>query len=245
MRVGIFSDIHGNDHALRAVIDRLQGEQCDQLVCLGDICATGPQPGQALQLIRDIGCPVVQGNTDAWLADPQPVPNDSMEWQRWEAIDRWCATQLSTDDLRFLSSLPSSHLVRLDEQQSLLCFHGSPGSFDDIITATTPGEALDELFGSNGEAIMAGGHTHMQLIRRHRSSILLNPGSVGLAIDAVPPADSIRNAPWAEYAIIYVTDDELRVELRRIAFDVEALIFDALRSGMPYADWWAAAWRRD
>ncbi len=45
----------------------------------------------------------------------------------------------------------------------------------------------------------AGGHTHIQMLRRYQDVFVLNPGSVGLAYEHVPwPSATVRNPPWGE-----------------------------------------------
>ena len=43
MRVALLADIHGNLLGLDAVLEELEREQVDRIVCLGDV-AVGPQP---------------------------------------------------------------------------------------------------------------------------------------------------------------------------------------------------------
>ena len=74
MRIGLIADIHGNLIALETVLAELAREPLDQMVCLGDVAALGPQPGEALARLRALGCPVVMGNTDAWLLAPSSAP---------------------------------------------------------------------------------------------------------------------------------------------------------------------------
>jgi predicted phosphodiesterase len=69
MRIALLADIHGNLSALEAVLAALQAEAVDQLICLGDVAAVGPQPHEVIGRLRDVGCPAVKGNTDAWLSD--------------------------------------------------------------------------------------------------------------------------------------------------------------------------------
>jgi predicted phosphodiesterase len=96
---------------------------------------------------------------------------------------------------------------------------------------------LDEALAGHTETILAGGHTHVQLIRRHRASFLLNPGSVGLPHEIT---DSARNPGWAEYALVTTGDGGLAIELRRVPYDIGLLAQIAFDSGMPHAAWWAA-----
>jgi len=69
MTIALIADIHGNLAALDAVLDALQAETPDQIVCLGDVSATGPQPREVLGRLRNLGCPLVMGNADAELLD--------------------------------------------------------------------------------------------------------------------------------------------------------------------------------
>jgi hypothetical protein len=69
------------------------------------------------------------------------------------------------------------------------------------------------------------------------------PGSVGLAFDHAWPFDnSVRNAPWAEYAILDTLNGAITVELHHVPFDVQTFIQVTLASGMPHAKWSAGEW---
>ena len=245
MRVALIADIHGNLVALDAVLAALATEAIDRIVCLGDVAALGPQPRDVLARLREVGCPVVMGNADAWLLDPtastRPLDNDA---RRIEAIELWCARQLSETDHAFLRSFHPTVELDLGDDRTLLCCHGSPRSCDEVIAATTPEADLDRMLEGTGAAIVAGGHTHAQLLRRHRDLLIVNPGSVGLPVDRLPPASPIRNPPWAEYAVVDAAGNRLSIDLRREPFDVERLVTIALASAMPHAEWWAVDWRR-
>ena len=244
MRIALIADIHGNLVALEAVLADLAGEAIDRLVCLGDVAATGPQPHEVVERLRGLGCPVVMGNADAELLDPPPPAADTEDDAgRFAAISRWCAGQLSADDLAFLRSFQPTVAVELGAGAVLLCCHGSPRSFDEAITATTPDADLDDMLSGVTATIVAAGHTHIQLVRRYRESILLNPGSVGLPIDRLPPAAPVRNPAWAEYAIVTAADGRLAIDLRRIPYDLAPLVAAARASAMPHAAWWIADWQ--
>ena len=55
----------------------------------------------------------------------------------------------------------------------------------------------------------------------------------------------IRVAHWAEYGIVEVDGDRTRVDLRRLPFDVDALLAIFASSGMPHAQWWIDSWNAD
>jgi putative phosphoesterase len=242
MRIALISDIHGNAVALDVVLDALEKQQIDSIICLGDVAASGPQPCQAIERLRAIGCPVVMGNTDDWLLQPELKDKTDDFSRRLQDIELWGSQQLSLADREYLSTFQLTIEFPLANSKMLLCYHGSPRSYREGIVATTPEEELDQIFASHQAAILAGGHTHMQMFRRYKDVLLLNPGSVGLAIDRVSPFEEIRNAAWAEYAILSTEDGSLSVEMYRVPFDLQAVIQAVLSSGMPHAEWWISEW---
>src|SRR5215208_3803406 len=103
--IALIADIHGNLAALDAVLDALQAEPPDQIVCLGDVAATGPQPHEVLRRLRELGCPMVMGNADAELLDASPpAPEIDEDAHRIADISRWCEAQLDDADRAFLVS---------------------------------------------------------------------------------------------------------------------------------------------
>jgi len=238
MRIGLISDIHGNLFALEAVLTELAGERLDDLVCLGDVAALGPEPGGVLARLRALQCPVVMGNTDAWLLGSPPMVANEID----QVLTPWCVAQLSEADLAYIHAFPSTIARPLDAGRTLLCFHGSPRSYDDVIVATTPDDALDAMLAETHAAILAGGHTHLQMVRRHGDAHLINVGSVGLP--GVGPAAAQRNrrVHWAEYAIVEVEGDCLDISLRRTPLDIDQMVARARSSGMPEVDWWVTLW---
>lgn len=241
MRVAVIADIHGNLTALEAVLADLAATQVDEIVCLGDVAATGPQPHETVAQLRALACPVVMGNTDAAAFRPMQLWPTDEEARRFMEIDYWCSTQLSPDDLAYLRTFQPTIGVSMGPGATLLCFHGSPRDNTEGIVATTPDSALARVLAGCDATALAGGHTHAQFTRPYKQAVLLNPGSVGLPY--IETEEGARNPPWAEYGIVGWHAGSLRVELRRVAIDAGEVVRAALESGMPHADWWAGSWR--
>jgi putative phosphoesterase len=243
-RVVLLADVHGNAVALEAVLADI-GHGVDDVVCLGDVAGGGPQPREALERLRTLGCAAVRGNADEWLLGALPTEDDE-EGRRLRAIAEWARRQLSDADLAYLASFAPTVELDLGQSRSLLCFHGSPRANSDRMLATTPEEELAGLLAGAAAEILAGGHTHLQLARPLGAGLLVNPGSVGLplctgaAALATPPP---RLPRFAEYALIEA-GAALSVELRRVPVDVAALERAGDISGMPHRDLWAAELER-
>lgn len=82
------------------------------------------------------------------------------------------------------------------------------------------------------------------MFRRYKDMLVLNPGSVGLAMNRVFPSPSseARNPPWAEYAILTIEGNALNVELRRTPFGISAFLQTMSNSDIPHVELLANLW---
>lgn len=239
MRIGLISDIHGNLIALESVLSELRQEQIDRMICLGDVAALGPQPHEVIGRLRELSCPVVMGNTDDWYLQPLPQGDDELR-----EIVGWGLQQLTDSDVAYLRSFQPVIEMTLDTDKTLLCYHGSPRSYSDVISSTTPAAEVRSMFAGQQALIMVGGHTHVQMLRRYEQAFLINPGSIGLPGVGPESQDLPRNQKvhWAEYAIITLQNGQVRVDLRRTPLDIPALLQAGYASGMPTLDSWVRTW---
>lgn len=241
--LAVISDIHGNLGALEAVLADIGKIGADEFVCLGDVASFGPQPQETLRRVQALGCPVVMGNTDNGLLQPHTLEPKPTELQKIFAdVERWCAAQLTEEDRAFIRTFQPIVSLELNGL-SLLCFHGSPGSYNNVIVATTPDERLGELFAGRNATVMLGGHTHAQLLRRFQNVTFVNPGSVGSPYELSPSGEA-RSPAWAEYVLLEVIKEQPSITFRRVPYDVRPVLEVAEKNGMPHAAWWNRGWSR-
>ena len=237
MRIAVISDIHGNAVAFDAVKADFAQQGIDQVVCLGDAIQGGPQPAQVIVGLRELGCPVVLGNADDWLvlgdgSDAEEVPEPRRH--KLNLVRDWQLSQLSAADIAFIKTFQPTIELELDAGRTLLCFHGSPHSFNDTIFPLTPDDEVKGLLNPQENRVYTGGHTHVQFVRHFGRTFHFNPGSVGLAWRHDQPEQPILKVDhWAEYAILSVKGEQLGLEFRRVPFDVEALLAIYKNSGHP------------
>ncbi|HEX4323286.1 MAG TPA: metallophosphoesterase family protein [Gaiellaceae bacterium] len=237
MRLALVSDQHGNYVAFRAALDDVERLGVDEIVCLGDVVQGGTQPAETLDLLAALDCETVLGNADAFLLE---IPADSPEpvTERQLEVRDWTLAQLDSAQLEQIRSF--APVVRRElEDVSLLLFHGSPRSYDDVLLPERGGEALEPYLGRDA-ALLAGGHTHLQWTRRIDDGIYVNPGSVGISYDRHEDPPVLR--ALAEWALVTVAEGAAAVEFRQVPYAVEDVRAAARRSGRPYADEWAAQW---
>ena len=176
MRIGLFSDVHGNAVAFDAFLADLERFPVDRLVCLGDVAQGGPQPVECLARLRSLDCRVVMGNADWYVLSADPGVEPETDAQR--EVREWTFAQLSEVDREYVRSFTPTV-----EEPPVLAFHGSPTSFEDVILPSTPEADFRRLLGEPDALVLAGGHTHQQFLRRRGRSTFVNPGSVGLSYD--------------------------------------------------------------
>ena len=102
-RTAVFSDIHANLEAVQAVVADIAGLGIRKMICLGDIVGYAANPSKCVKLVREIGCPVVQGNHDAAAAG-----DDSLEEMR-DVAQRgieFSRAKLSVAERAYLAALP-------------------------------------------------------------------------------------------------------------------------------------------
>src|SRR6266702_1300643 len=222
MRVAIISDIHDNQLALEAVLADLQEQPAvDHLVIAGDLCLNGPCPREVVQTVQKLGCPVIQGNVDAEVVNGAPDKGPKKR-----TTVGWTREQIGQAGIHYLASLPFSHRISNPNGSDLLIVHANPLNLEDAIFPNAPASELERLLGGLEPAIgaLAFGHLHIAYTRRWRHLLLADVASCGL-----PRDEDLR----AAYGILSWQDTTWDAEIRRVAYDVKAVVKQIKTCGMP------------
>lgn len=185
MRVAVLSDIHGNLPALEAVLQQVTAEGFDLIVSGGDV-VSGPMPGDSLDRLAGCGIDVrwVMGNADrgainafdARAACTQPLDDV-------HPIDLFAAARLTQAQRNLLGMFTPT--VALGT--TLIC-HGSPHSYDDVVTLRTTAARLEPLIEGTEATLIIGGHVHHQFTTTVGETTWVNAGSVGMPYEGSPGA---------------------------------------------------------
>ena len=236
--------MHGNAVAFRAALEDVERVEPDLIVSLGDVAQGGPQPAECVELLRELGCRCVSGNSDEFLLtlDPGAEDLDEEGLARVIAVGRWSREQLGEDRLEFLHRFEPTVELDLDGL-TLVCCHGSPRSNEQVVLPQTPREEVRALIG-DADAV-AGGHVHRQWLDRFGQKVWIGVGSVGLAYDFKEPMDERPFLPFAEYALVEVSRGQIGVEFRRLPYDCDRVVAAIRASGMPESERFASQWRTE
>lgn len=237
MRLALISDIHGNAVALRAVLDDIERVGVDRVICLGDVATLGPEPAAAVELVAERCCTLIEGNHEQFLLEPGSVHDYTDVAPVVQAIE-WCADTLHDDHLAVLRRAADTAFVPLDDVV-LFAFHGTPRSNRENLLASSADVEVDAMLDGRRSTIMAGGHTHLPLLRRHRGDLVINPGSVGMPFAEFVGGGKPTLRPCAEYAVIEDRRDgggTVRVDLRQVCVDHAQLVRATRKVDYPFAE---------
>jgi len=218
--IALIADVHGNSEALRAVIEDLERKDPEEIYFLGDVCGFGPDPGECIDLLRDLGVKHLKGNHDIYvlLGERGPVKGDPY------GTDDIHREILGEPEREFLEK---GRLKILTEIYGIRCELVHANNFDYVKTYLFP-EGPDERIKKCAEkakeeeiSCLIFGHSHIPAYFKKYGISFLNPGSVG------QPRDGI---PRASYAMIY---EGFEVKFYRVKYDVEKVIKRMLELGYP------------
>jgi len=218
MRVALVSDLHGNAVAVKEVFARIAADGVDQVICLGDVATLGPEPERVLELVHESKAICILGNHDEFMLRPDLVAEYTKIPVLVDAID-WCRARLSAASLELIRSFRETCALPLGHGQQLFSFHGTPTSNTTDLLAVTDAALVEEWIGSASGTVLAGGHTHLQMLRQHRGRLLVNPGSVGMPFKEYVAGAAPEVLPFAEYAVVEAGTNGLDVSLKRVALD--------------------------
>jgi predicted phosphodiesterase len=219
MRIAVLSDIHGNLHALDAVLADVEREDVHEVWCLGDIVGYGADPNDCCARVRDQADVVLSGNHDMAVTGELSLE----EFSRGAAIAaRWTQEVLRPEHAAWLRARSPA-----GEARDVGVYHGSPR---DPVWEYVLSSLLAELcFDAMGPRLGLVGHSHVALSfvrpegeaatgepRRGGDAVdlstgewILNPGSVG------QPRDGDSRAAW-----LLLDLDLWRAQWRRTEYDV-------------------------
>ena len=229
MKYAIIADIHGNLEALQTVLEDCKAQKVTHYACLGDVVGYNANPKECLDIIRDMGMPIVKGNHDEYCSADQNL--DGFNAHAAEAVN-WTRKQLSDEDRKWLRDFKYLRLVA-----SFTIVHATLDGpqrwgyvFDKLAAAAS--------FTYQNTAVCFFGHTHVpvafirdSVVRGgtyskfkidHGRKYFINVGSVGQSRDGVAKATYV----------IYDMEEQ-SIELRRLDYDMATTQRKIIAAGLP------------
>lgn len=226
-RFALYSDIHANLSALKAVYADIESSGVDTRYCLGDLVGYGHAPREVILAVRESGDTVLRGNYDDGIGFKRGdcgcyYPTDADHERGVESYRRTDAS-LTDEDRAYLASLPE--MLSFDvEGLRVVIAHGSPRRINEYLLPDRTDEFLGKLADVAQADLLCVGHVHIPYHRvvttpSGRVAHWVSDGSVG------KPKDGDPRACWAEVLIDGEAEPEKRVRavFHRVEFEGESL----------------------
>ena len=189
MKVAVLSDIHGNFQALESVVDDLKLNNCEKVLCLGDLAMAGPQPRMVIDYIRSQNnWEVIQGNTDKLIADFSPKIFEDVK-NAFPVMANALADDvlfIEDDKKEYLRNLPSQKEIVIEGVKVLLV-HGSPRRNNEDILPNMPLKEIEDMLNGTDADVIFCGHTHVPAgYQTNKKQTVVNVGSVGRPMTTEP-----------------------------------------------------------
>ncbi len=212
MKLAVISDIHGNLFALEKVLEDIEHEKCDNIVCLGDLAMAGPEPDKTVELVKQMNWDVIQGNTDKMIVEYNEEMYNALKGQipiMANAL-RNDAEVISDKNKEYLKNLPENLEININNTPILLV-HGSPRRNNEDISPDLPLEKVEEMTDGTDARLILCGHTHLPCgYQTNSGKTVVNVGSVGRPF---------TEKPVSCYAIVTFDEFGFGVEHKFVEYD--------------------------
>ncbi len=221
-RYAILSDIHGNDHALKMIVEDMKRQEISAVILLGDLIDYGMRSNQVVYYIEHeipykIICSLWGNHENAIMTEDF----SRFSSQRGVESAKYTMKVLSVDTKKFIQDRCNSTGMEVFELDGKRCL-AVHGSLEDYFwKGILPNDVRGDY---SGYDIVFSGHTHYShffhkfydspdtSMRNQKAVYFLNPGSVG---------QPRNHNPLAQYAVL--DTETLCVDMRAVRYDIKAV----------------------
>ena len=233
MKRAVVSDIHANLAAFEAVLEDIEKQGVDDVICLGDVIGYGPDPRGCIQIARNFKTNLLGNHEEAVLFGAigfNPKAKTAIDWTR----DQLNLDNHSAEDNRELWNFIGG-LEKKYHDGDYLFVHGSPrdptreyifkGDFKDR-------KKMDAIFSAPPKVhwkVCFAGHTHHPgIFAQDKPYKFVDPKEIGgrysygdsngRVLVNVGSVGQPRDGDWRPS---YVIVDDEAITFRRLEYDVE------------------------
>jgi len=219
MKIGIVTDIHNNLIALNTVLEYFAQQNCDKVVCCGDIIGIGPYPEETVQRVMMVeNLIAVRGNHEGYLIDGMPTefPNEEHMDYRETLHHKWEHDRLSESSIAFLKALPKQTKISVGKYDLTVMHYcmNDEGHYVNFIPNPSEHDVVNMMADIHSDIIIVG-HDHGRSICNTDNKWYVNVGSLGC------PG---RDGNIARAGILTIENDNVDIEQVELTYDVNIVI---------------------
>lgn len=220
MRIGVFSDLHGNQYALRSFIETLPSLGLDLLIFCGDIFGYYYGQREVIETLRHLPKLIwILGNHDKNYLDMMKGKTNA-EF----LADKYGNSYLLAQNLNYISLFerlaPKQDLFM--EGSHIAIVHGTP---EDPLNGRLYPDSVGKITAVKSDIVIMG-HTHFRFAKHVDNTLFLNPGSLGQPRDTSPAGIAVLTLPEKSVHFVDIAYDRelLETEIHKYDTDNQKLI---------------------
>ena len=214
MRLAVLSDIHSNNVAFKACIEDINESFIDGICLIVDYISDCPDPQATISLIKELQRNyrvwIIKGNREEYFINHDDGKDDGWNYSSYEGSLLYTYEKLTDRDIDYLRGLPFKCTVDIKGTAPLLLVHGSQRNIKELLFEEE--ENTKECMDKMEETYLISGHTHHRTHYEYNGKILINPGSVGVAIG---------DKAMAHYCVLDWTEGKWEEEFKNIPYDID------------------------
>lgn len=246
-KYAVISDVHGNRDALEAVLHDIDSQHIRHIFCLGDVVGYGPEPLEAVDLIRRSVDFCLMGNHDDFVCGNQEMnygtlANISLEWTKEQFFpdynkynvfdffrDSKKKKELRESGLEYLNSLSYAETMN-----NMIFVHGAPVGFNKFkyIKDKDDVRSVMKYNTESKHKIAFVGHTHNPFFsyRKDEKRISFEPVTenkdftISNGYQHIINVGHVGISRSSDYRPCYAIYDNGLVSFRRVSYDPEITI---------------------
>ena len=215
MKIAFIADIHANIFALKKVLQDIEKQNVDKIICLGDLVGYAPYPNEVIDLIKEKNILTIQGNYDESTGEELMVCGCDYESQKeTENANKslfWTQEEVSEENKKWLAELPKEKKIEI-EGWNLYLVHGSPRKNNEYLYADS--KEVKEIAKNFEFDVLLSGHTHLPYFKVINEKYIVNAGSAG---------KPKHGNPRATYVILDIKKDSIDYTDREVKYNEEKI----------------------
>lgn len=230
MKIGIITDIHSNIQALNAILNELDKQNVERIICCGDIIGIGINPEETVQTLlkRKEVLIAVRGNHEQYLLNgfPKEVHDNKRKMSEIEIKNhKWNHSKLSEQSIDFLSQLQISQDIELAGKRFYIVHYPqqADGTYKKHIKNPSVMDNV-EMFKENDADIFLYGHTHTFSVNNINDKWYINTGALGC-----PMKSNIARA-----GILEINDEKIKFNSINVEYNVKEVIDEINKLKFPF-----------
>lgn len=216
MKIAIIADVHGNQHALDAILNDIVLEKPDKVIGAGDIIGYPfPQSASVWRTFQTRGLETVMGNQEEYIVNYFAADEESYLRRDVRLLPKqFIARLFDVADAAEMAKLPASITIKGPQGRDVYICHASPRFLNRSFSRWLD-DMADDLLAVKA-AVIVGGHLHTPWQKNWRGKQLLMAGSAGLPFSGKPNL--------AEYLVLEFRQGNWQERHKQVAYDGAAAL---------------------